>query len=106
MIVGTERPGEEGGPPTMKLVPLGGEWDTQGKQAGLHTTAKNPMSLALDHDKLVVSRAHTIAIHLLTNSMGVPMGQSSSLALLVPLVPTSLLRRHGGRPQRHSVPTT
>lgn len=37
----------------MKLVPLGGKWDTQGREAGLHIAAKNPMSLALDHDKLV-----------------------------------------------------
>ncbi len=56
VIVGTERLGENG-EPTMKLVSLGGKWDTQGREGGLHTAAKNPMSLALDHDKLVVSRA-------------------------------------------------
>lgn len=39
----------------MKLVPLGGAWNTIGQAAGLHASAKNPMSLALDHDKLVVS---------------------------------------------------
>ncbi|BEI93786.1 uncharacterized protein CcaverHIS019_0602450 [Cutaneotrichosporon cavernicola] len=52
VIVGTERLGENGDP-TMKLVSLGGKWDTQGREAGLHIAAKNPMSLALDHDKLV-----------------------------------------------------
>jgi pyrimidine and pyridine-specific 5'-nucleotidase len=56
VIVGTERLGENG-EPTMKLVSLGGKWDTQGREGGLHTAAKNPMSLALDHDKLVVSTA-------------------------------------------------
>jgi hypothetical protein len=35
----------------MRLVPLVGAWDA----AGLQGTPKNPMSLALDHDKLVVS---------------------------------------------------
>lgn len=53
MIVGTEY--ENGDHPTMKLVPLGGAWNTVGQAAGLHASAKNPMSLALDHDKLVVS---------------------------------------------------
>ncbi|GMK58359.1 hypothetical protein CspeluHIS016_0503910 [Cutaneotrichosporon spelunceum] len=52
VIVGTERIGENG-EPTMKLVSLGGKWETQGGEAGLHNAAKNPMSLALDHDKLV-----------------------------------------------------
>lgn len=33
----------------MTLVPLGGAWN----KAGLAAAAKNPMSLALDHDKLV-----------------------------------------------------
>lgn len=50
VIVGTERTSESG-KPTMQLVPLGGKWDT----AGLQSASKNPMSLALDHDKLVVS---------------------------------------------------
>lgn len=53
VIVGTEY--EQGDHLRMKLVPLGGAWDTVGQAAGLHASAKNPMSLALDHDKLVVS---------------------------------------------------
>lgn len=55
VIVGTERASLNGGPPTMQLVPLGGKWDS----AGLKGASKNPMSLALDHDKLVVSTGLT-----------------------------------------------
>lgn len=55
VLVGSERPSADGGDAAMKVVPLGGLWETRGRAAGLASATKNPMSLALDHDKVVVS---------------------------------------------------
>ncbi|KAL1410394.1 E1 ubiquitin-activating protein [Vanrija albida] len=53
VLVGSERPSSDGGDAKMKVVPLGGLWETRGRAAGLASATKNPMSLALDHDKVV-----------------------------------------------------
>ncbi|WOO85227.1 putative E3 ubiquitin ligase complex SCF subunit scon-2 [Vanrija pseudolonga] len=53
VLVGSERPSPGGGDAAMKVVPLGGLWETRGRAAGLASATKNPMSLALDHDKVV-----------------------------------------------------
>ncbi|TXT10908.1 hypothetical protein VHUM_01659 [Vanrija humicola] len=53
VLVGSERPSPDGGDTAMKVVPLGGLWETRGRAAGLASATKNPMSLALDHDKVV-----------------------------------------------------
>ena len=63
VLVGTEHASPDGSKMNMRLVPLGGMWDTLGRQAGLQGSSKNPMSLTLDHDKLVVSDATFYGSH-------------------------------------------
>lgn len=48
----------EAGLEKMECVRLGGAWCAQAEELGLETPDKNPLTIAVDCEKFIVSRSH------------------------------------------------